>query len=109
MGSMGTVSETGFGWLTPVLSYLMACVGGALGLRATVRAVHASSARSRRNWLLSAVVGIGVLLVTRGQGRPLSLLAGGLATGVGVAAMHYLGMGAVHMNGTVSYAPWEVG
>jgi NO-binding membrane sensor protein with MHYT domain len=151
MGSMGTVSETGFGWLTPVLSYLMACVGGALGLRATVRAVHAASARSRRNWLVSAavaigtgiwtmhfvamlgftvagtqirydvpltlasllvaivVVGLGVLLVTRGQGRPLSLLSGGLATGIGVAAMHYLGMSAVHMDGTVSYAPWEVG
>jgi len=151
MGSMGTVSETGFGWLTPVLSYLMACVGGALGLRATARAVHAGSARSRRNWLLCAavaigtgiwtmhfvamlgftvsgteirydvlltlisllvavvVVGIGVLLVTRGRGRPLSLLSGGLATGLGVAAMHYLGMGAVRLDGTVSYAPWEVG
>jgi NO-binding membrane sensor protein with MHYT domain len=55
------------------------------------------------------VVGIGVLLVTRGQGRPLSLLAGGLATGFGVAAMHYLGMSAVRLDGTVSYAPWEVG
>jgi NO-binding membrane sensor protein with MHYT domain len=129
----------------------MACVGGALGLRATVRAVHAASARSRRNWLLSAavaigtgiwtmhfvamlgftvtgsqirydvaltlasllvaivVVGIGVLLVARGEGRPLSLLCGGLATGFGVAAMHYLGMGAVHLNGTIAYAPWEVG
>ena len=151
MGSMGTISETGFGWLTPVLSYLMACVGGALGLRATLRAVHAANRRSRRNWLAAAavaigtgiwtmhfvamlgftvvgsqvrydvpltllslvvailVVGAGVFFVARGGGRPAALFAGGIATGLGVAAMHYIGMYAVRMNGTVHYAPWEVG
>lgn len=147
---MGTISETGFGWLTPVLSYLMACVGGALGLRATVRAVHAEERRSRRNWLIAAavaigtgiwtmhfiamlgftvvgsqvrynvpltllsllvailVVGAGVFVVARGAGSPLSLLAGGLATGIGVAAMHYIGMSGVHIDGVIHYAPWEV-
>jgi NO-binding membrane sensor protein with MHYT domain len=151
MGSMGTISETGFGWLTPVLSYLMACVGGALGLRATLRAVRAADRRSRRNWLIAAavaigtgiwtmhfiamlgftvvgsqvrynvaltllslltaivVVGVGVFVVARGGGRPLPLLAGGLATGLGVAAMHYIGMSAVHIDGVIHYAPWEVG
>jgi NO-binding membrane sensor protein with MHYT domain len=151
MGSMGTISETGFGWLTPVLSYLMACVGGALGLRATLRAVRAVERRSRRNWLLAAavaigtgiwtmhfiamlgftvvgsqvrynvaltllsllvailVVGVGVFVVARGGGRPLALLVGGLATGLGVAAMHYIGMSAVHIDGVIHYAPWEVG
>ena len=148
---MGTISETGFGWLTPVLSYLMACVGGALGLRATLRAVHAVEHRSRRNWLIAAavaigtgiwtmhfvamlgftvvgsqvrynvpltllsllvailVVGVGVFVVARGGGRPASLLAGGLATGLGVAAMHYIGMSGVHVDGVIHYAPWEVG
>ena len=151
MGSMGMISETGFGWLTPVLAYLMACVGGALGLRATLRAVQAPDRRSRRNWLISAaiaigtgiwtmhfiamlgftvvgtqvrynvpltlasllvaigVVGVGVFIVTRGDGQPPSLLAGGLFTGLGVAGMHYLGMAAVRINGQIHYAPWEVG
>ena len=151
MGSMGTISETGFGWLTPVLSYLMACVGGALGLRATLRAVHAADRRSRRNWLAAAavatgtgiwtmhfiamlgftvvgsqvrynvpltllsllvaiaVVGAGVFIVTRGGGSTISLIAGGIATGLGVAAMHYIGMFAVRIDGTVHYASWEVG
>jgi NO-binding membrane sensor protein with MHYT domain len=151
MGSMGMISETGFGWLTPVLSYLMACVGGALGLRATLRAVHAPDRRSRRNWLISAaiaigtgiwtmhfiamlgfavvgtqvrynvpltllslivaivVVGVGVFVVAHGGGKPSSLFGGGLATGFGVAAMHYIGMSGVHIDGVIHYADWEVG
>ncbi|MFF1630669.1 MHYT domain-containing protein, partial [Streptomyces sp. NPDC058272] len=47
-----------FGWLTPVLSYVMACIGAALGLRCTVRALGATG-RSRRNWLLTAASAIG--------------------------------------------------
>jgi NO-binding membrane sensor protein with MHYT domain len=47
-----------FGWLTPVLSYVMACIGAALGLRCTVRALGASG-RSRRNWLRTAASAIG--------------------------------------------------
>lgn len=151
MGSMGMISETGFGWLTPVLSYLMACVGGALGLRATLRAVRATERRGRRNWLIAAavaigtgiwtmhfiamlgftvvgtqvrynvpltllsllvaivVVGAGVFLVARGDGKPAALVGGGLATGLGVATMHYIGMSAVHINGVIHYASWEVG
>jgi len=58
MGPMGATTETGFGWATPVLSYAMACVGSALGLRCTVRALDASG-RSKRNWLLTAAVSIG--------------------------------------------------
>jgi NO-binding membrane sensor protein with MHYT domain len=147
---MGMISETGFGWLTPVLSYLMACVGGALGLRATLRAVRAVDRRSRRNWLISAavaigtgiwtmhfvamlgftvvgtqvrydvpltllsllvaiaVVGVGVFVVAHGGGKPSALAGGGLATGFGVAAMHYIGMSAVHIDGVIHYADWEV-
>jgi NO-binding membrane sensor protein with MHYT domain len=36
-----------------VLSYVMACMGAALGLRCTVRALGATG-RSRRNWLITA-------------------------------------------------------
>ncbi|MFD9129359.1 MHYT domain-containing protein [Kitasatospora sp. NPDC059571] len=137
------------GWLTPVLSYLMACAGAALGLRCTLRALSATGP-SRRNWLITAaaaigsgiwtmhfvamfgfsvdgtdlrydvpltllsllvavlVVGIGVFVVGYGRHRARSLLAGGLTTGLGVAAMHYLGMSAVRIHGTIRYTPGTV-
>ncbi|MFF8730631.1 MHYT domain-containing protein [Streptomyces sp. NPDC015171] len=55
---MGHLDHAAFGWLTPVLSYLMACTGAALGLRCTVRAL-AATGRSRRNWLVTAASAIG--------------------------------------------------
>ncbi|MFF9017062.1 MHYT domain-containing protein [Streptomyces sp. NPDC014870] len=55
---MGHLDHAAFGWLTPVLSYAMACIGAALGLRCTVRALDATG-RSRRNWLLTAASAIG--------------------------------------------------
>ncbi|WP_033322909.1 MHYT domain-containing protein [Streptomyces yerevanensis] len=55
---MGHLDHATFGWLTPALSYVMACIGAALGLRCTVRALGASG-RSRRNWLLTAASAIG--------------------------------------------------
>ncbi|MEU1460378.1 MHYT domain-containing protein [Streptomyces sp. NPDC005727] len=55
---MGHLDHAAFGWLTPALSYLMACTGAALGLRCTVRAL-AATGRSRRNWLLTAASAIG--------------------------------------------------
>ena len=58
MGPMGSTTELGFGWATPILSYAMACVGAALGLRCMVRALAASGPR-RRNWLLMAATAIG--------------------------------------------------
>jgi NO-binding membrane sensor protein with MHYT domain len=144
------MDHASFGWLTPTLSYAMACVGSALGLRCTVRAL-AETGRSRRNWLITAasalgtgiwtmhfiamlgfgvsgseirydvpltvlsllvamlVVGIGVFAVGYGRRRPRALAAGGLTTGLGVASMHYLGMAALRLHGTVSYDPWLVG
>jgi NO-binding membrane sensor protein with MHYT domain len=50
-----------------------------------------------------AVVGIGLLIVSYGSGGPSRLLAGGAIVGVGVAAMHYLGMAAMSMPGSMSY------
>ncbi|MFC8507622.1 MHYT domain-containing protein [Streptomyces sp. NPDC057411] len=55
---MGHLDHATFGWLTPALSYVMACIGAALGLRCTVRALDATG-RSRRNWLLTAASAIG--------------------------------------------------
>ncbi|MFE6224871.1 MULTISPECIES: MHYT domain-containing protein [unclassified Streptomyces] len=143
---MGHLDHATFGWLTPVLSYAMACIGAALGLRCTVRALDATG-RSRRNWLLTAasalgtgiwtmhfvamlgfgvtgtdirydvpltllslliamgVVGVGVFAVGYGRDRLRSLLIGGLTTGIGVASMHYMGMAALRLHGTVHYDP----
>ncbi|MHC3467792.1 MHYT domain-containing protein [Streptomyces sp. 7R007] len=55
---MGHLDHATFGWLTPVLSYAMASIGAALGLRCTVRALGATG-RSRRNWLITAASAIG--------------------------------------------------
>lgn len=49
------------------------------------------------------VVGAGIFTVGYSS-RPVgSLLAGGVATGIGVAAMHYLGMAAMRVSGTIKY------
>ena len=50
-----------------------------------------------------AVVGIGLFIVGFGDGGLPRLLAGGTIFGVGVAGMHYLGMAAMNMTGTMSY------
>ncbi|MGX1672549.1 MHYT domain-containing protein [Streptomyces sp. NPDC055400] len=143
---MGHMHHMAGGWATPVLSYAMAVVGSALGLRCTVRALT-TGGRSKRNWLVSAsiaigagiwtmhfiamlgytvdgtairydipltllsllvaigVVGAGVFTAGYGKSRVRSVLFGGVGTGLGVAAMHYIGMAAVELNGTISYDP----
>ncbi|MCX4906199.1 MHYT domain-containing protein [Streptomyces sp. NBC_00878] len=143
---MGHMDHFSAGWVTPVLSYAMACVGAALGLRCTVRALEADGA-SKRNWLLLAsvaigsgiwtmhfvamlgfgvdgtpirydvpltvlslvvavlVVGAGVCTAGYGRSRVRAVLLGGLGTGLGVAAMHYIGMAALNLHGTVRYDP----
>ncbi|MFJ6631816.1 MHYT domain-containing protein [Streptomyces sp. NPDC091376] len=50
-----------------------------------------------------AVVGAGVFTVGYGRHRGRSLLLGGLGTGLGVGAMHYLGMAALRLHGSVGY------
>ncbi|NEB74082.1 hypothetical protein G3I40_02325 [Streptomyces sp. SID14478] len=55
---MGHLDHATFGWLTPVLSYAMACIGAALALRCTLRALNATG-RARRNWLLTAASALG--------------------------------------------------
>ncbi|MGW2236930.1 MHYT domain-containing protein [Streptomyces sp. NPDC001759] len=146
----GTVDGFRYGAVTPVAAYLMACLGGALGLRCIVR-----SLLNEQSWkggwlalgaatigcgiwtmhfiamlgfqvretgirydtgltLLSllvaiVVVGIGVFIVGyRGAGTA-TLAFAGVVTGLGVAAMHYLGMAAMQFNGDVRYDAVTVG
>jgi NO-binding membrane sensor protein with MHYT domain len=146
----GTVDGFGYGVVTPVASYLTACLGSALGLRCVVRSLH-----NRQSWkpgwlalgaatigcgiwtmhfiamtgfriqgiaidydgrlvalslvLAIAVVGVGVFAVGyRGADRT-TLTAAGIFTGLGVAGMHYLGMAALQLNGSLQYASLTVG
>jgi NO-binding membrane sensor protein with MHYT domain len=143
---VGDMHHFTYGWLTPFLSFVMACVGGALGLRCTVRAL-AATGTTRRNWLALAslaiasgiwtmhfiamlgfgvsgsairynvpltvlsllvailVVGAGVFTAGYGPSRIRSVLVGGVGTGLGVAAMHYIGMAALRLHGDIGYAP----
>ncbi|WP_405809767.1 hypothetical protein OG524_09120 [Streptomyces sp. NBC_01520] len=140
----GTIDGFNYGAVTPVVAYVMACLGGALGLRCTIRSLRNTSAW-RLGWLaLGAasigsgiwtmhfvammgfdvaeapvtydlrqtilslvvavvVVGVGVFIVGyRGATRP-ALISAGLITGLGVAAMHYIGMAGIRLNGRIEY------
>jgi NO-binding membrane sensor protein with MHYT domain len=55
-----------------------------------------------------AVTGAGLFVVGYGARRGTSLLIGGAVTGIGVAVMHYVGMAAVRLDGSVSYDPATV-
>ncbi|MET8170706.1 MHYT domain-containing protein [Streptomyces sp. NPDC005329] len=145
----GTIDGFRYGVVTPVAAFVMACLGGALGLRCIVRTLL-NGGSWKPGWLalgaasigcgiwtmhfiamigfqveetrvgyhvgltvLSlavavAVVGVGVFIVGyRGAGRG-SLSLAGTVTGIGVAAMHYLGMAALQLNGDIEYAPRTV-
>ncbi|MGW1723609.1 MHYT domain-containing protein [Streptomyces sp. NPDC002306] len=145
----GTIDGFRYGVVTPVAAYLMACLGGALGLRCTVRSLL-DTPSWKSGWLaLGAasigcgiwtmhfiamigfqveetrigydvpltvlslvvavvVVGVGVFIVGHRGASGLALAVAGVVTGLGVAAMHYLGMAAIHVNGTIRYASWTV-
>ncbi|WP_165956254.1 MHYT domain-containing protein [Streptomyces hainanensis] len=145
----GDVSDFGYGAITPVAAFLMACLGGALGLRCVARSVHYDEGW-KPGWLAMGatamgcgiwsmhfiamvgfgidgarvgydvtltvwslvvailVVGVGVFVVGyRGASRPVLAVAGTF-TGLGVAAMHYLGMAAIRFNGEIRYDPFTV-
>jgi NO-binding membrane sensor protein with MHYT domain len=74
----GTVDDFGYGLVTPLVGYLMACLGGALGLRCTTRA-----------------------LCVPGSWRPGWLALGAAAIGSGAWTMHFIGM----MGFTIDDAP----
>ena len=143
--AMTHVHHFTYGALTPLFSYLMSCVGSALGLLCTSRA-RAVTGWARLRWLTVAaisiggtgiwvmhfiamlgfsvvgsqirydvpmtlasmgvavaIVGIGLFIVGFGGQHLAALLTGGVITGLGVASMHYLGMAAVQLTGTVLY------
>jgi NO-binding membrane sensor protein with MHYT domain len=50
-----------------------------------------------------AVVGVGLFIVGFGSGSVSRLVMGGVIVGVGVAAMHYMGMAAMSMTDSMSY------
>jgi NO-binding membrane sensor protein with MHYT domain len=56
----GTVDGFSYGLVTPVVAYLMACLGGALGLRCTTRALRTRSWRPGWLALGSAAIGAGI-------------------------------------------------
>jgi NO-binding membrane sensor protein with MHYT domain len=75
---MTAVNHFTHGPLTPVLAYLMSCLGSMLGLRLTAQA-HASRGGARMRWLLGAAVSIG---------------------GTGIWVMHFIAMMGFEVNGT---------
>ncbi|MFD8080214.1 MHYT domain-containing protein [Kitasatospora sp. NPDC059722] len=105
---MGSVNHLGSGWLTPTLSYVLACAGAALGLRCTLRGLAATGV-ARRNRLLTAAAAIGsgiwamhfvamsgfaVVGTELRYDVPLtvlSLLVAVLVTGLGLAVVAYRG------------------
>ncbi|MGX1883977.1 MHYT domain-containing protein [Streptomyces sp. NPDC055287] len=54
----GTVDGFSYGLVTPVVAYLMACLGGALGLRCTARALMHEHSR-KTGWLALGATAIG--------------------------------------------------
>jgi NO-binding membrane sensor protein with MHYT domain len=135
-----------FGLLTPVLAYLMSCVGGFIGLRLTTRA-FAYDGAARVRWLLLAAISIGVtgiwvmhfigmlgysvagqtvhfnvlvtvvslviavlvvfgglLIIGLRQPTNGNVLIAGVITGIGVSAMHYVGMAAIEMQAAMKYS-----
>jgi NO-binding membrane sensor protein with MHYT domain len=56
------------------------------------------------SWLTAiVVVAIGLFIVGFGRPTPIKIILAGTITGFGVAAMHYTGMAAMHMDATVHY------
>ncbi|MEU3195985.1 MHYT domain-containing protein [Streptomyces sp. NPDC006996] len=73
----GTVDGFSYGLVTPLVAFLMACLGGALGLRCTTRAMSAPRRR-----------------------RPFGLALGSVAIGSGIWTMHFVGMMGFAIEGT---------
>ncbi|MBT3161968.1 hypothetical protein HTV80_02435 [Streptomyces sp. Vc74B-19] len=73
----GTIDGFSYGMVTPLVAYLMACLGGALGLRCTTRAGLAP-----RSW------------------RPGWLALGAASIGAGIWTMHFIAMMGFTVEGT---------
>ncbi|MFJ2178589.1 MHYT domain-containing protein [Streptomyces sp. NPDC087851] len=140
----GTVDGFNYGIVTPVAAYLMAVLGGALGLRCTTRSLRTDQGW-KPGWLaLGAtsigsgiwtmhfiamigfqveeapvsydvpttvlslfvaivMVGVGVFIVGYRGATRATLTTAGTITGLGVAAMHYIGMSGMRLHGRLEY------
>ncbi len=100
---LGAVSIGGTGiWVMHFTAMLgMTVTGTAIGYNVPITLVSMLAA--------IVVVGIGLFVVNNGEGRIRPLLVGGVFTGLGVCGMHYIGMAAMEIQGTVSYNPLIVG
>ena len=77
-----------------------------LGLAVPGQEVTYALAPTLLSMLLAiVVVGAGLCAAVYGKGRTPALVIGGVFTGLGVASMHYLGMSAIRVDGTISYRP----
>ena len=60
--------------------------------------------------LAIVAVAIGLVIALFGEkAQNTRIVAGGIISGLGVAAMHYTGMAALHLNGEISYSATRVG
>lgn len=75
---MSAVNHFTHGPLTPVLAYVMSCIGSMLGLRLTAQA-HVSRGASKVRWLIGAAISIG---------------------GTGIWVMHFIAMMGFEVEGT---------
>ncbi|MFI6081806.1 MHYT domain-containing protein [Streptomyces sp. NPDC051217] len=55
----GTTDGFSYGLITPVAAFLMACLGGALGLRCAIRSLHTPERGRKAGWLALAAIAIG--------------------------------------------------
>ncbi|MFD3485990.1 MHYT domain-containing protein [Streptomyces sp. NPDC058665] len=55
----GTTDGFSYGLITPVAAFLMACLGGALGLRCAIRSLHTPERGREAGWLALAAIAIG--------------------------------------------------
>ncbi|MGF6888319.1 NO-binding membrane sensor protein with MHYT domain [Nocardia sp. GAS34] len=137
------IDHFSYGWVTPVLAYIMSVIGSVLGLRC---AFHARTAKWPGGWLAAAAIALGgagiwvmhftamigfsihganirydvpltlasavvaivvvwagLSIVVRWRREILALPIGGLITGLGVAAMHYMGMFAMRSDADMHY------
>jgi NO-binding membrane sensor protein with MHYT domain len=79
-----TVSQFNYGTITPVVAFLMACAGSALGLRCTTRSVRMGSRGRRAPWLT----------------------LGAICIGSGIWTMHFIAMiGFTARGASISYDP----
>ncbi|MBT3153428.1 hypothetical protein HTV45_21580 [Streptomyces sp. CHD11] len=109
----GTVDGFSYGLVTPLAAYLVACLGGALGLRCTTRSLRTDGNSWKPGWLalgaasigcgiwtmhFIAMLGFSVDEVSIRYDIPLTLLSLAVAivvVGIGVFIVGYLGVGRV--------------